>query len=388
MDILYQSCAGIDVHQSNIVVCVLHGSLTTTRPKREEEHFDTTTAGLEKCRLFLQQFKVQAVGMESTGVYWKPVWHALCEDFELILANPAHMKAIPGQKTDKKDAFWIAKLTRIGLLPRSFVPDETIQELRDLTRQRKFYVESKTREANRVHKILQSGGIKLTTYIEDIMGTSGRNLMNLLCEGEAITAQVVSKAVYTSLKKKVPALLEALDGYFSDHHCFLLLQSLELYDFYQKQITLLEERIDEYLERFQRELEILDSIPGIDRLTASVFIAEVGVDMTQFPTAAHLASWAGLCPGNNESAGKKRSTKIRHGNAYLKRCLCQSVFAARRQKDSKIAQRFFQLQSRRGSQKATIAVAHTLLKLAYHLLENNQTYYEFQEQQKRLLETS
>lgn len=158
MDVLYQSCAGIDVHQATVVVCILHGPLTSTRPKREMAQFDTTTKGLKACHDFLSQFHVEAVGMESTGVYWRPVWHELCDDFELILAQPAHMKAIPGQKTDKKDAHWIAQLTRIGLLPRSFVPDETIQELRELTRQRKHYVESRNRETNRIHKILQSGG--------------------------------------------------------------------------------------------------------------------------------------------------------------------------------------------------------------------------------------
>ncbi|WP_156807279.1 IS110 family transposase, partial [Streptococcus sp. S784/96/1] len=169
-----------DIHQAMIAVCILHGSLTSTRPKREEARFDTTTEGLQQCHDFLTSFQGQAVGIESTGVYWKLVWHALCQDFELILANPAHMKAIPGQKTDKKDAFWIAKLTRIGLLPKSFVPDERIQELREITRQRKHQVETRNRDVNRIHNILQSGGIKLTTYIEDIMGSSGRNLMTLL----------------------------------------------------------------------------------------------------------------------------------------------------------------------------------------------------------------
>ncbi len=388
MDILYKSCAGIDVHQSNIVVCVLHGSLTSTRPKREEARFDTTTSDLKDCRDFLSQFEVEAVGMESTGVYWKPVWHALCQDFELKLANPAHMKAILGHKTDKKDAFWIAKLTRIGLLPKSFVPDETIQELRDLTRQRKHFVEDRTKEVNRIHKILQSAGIKMTTYIEDIMGASGRNLMTLLCDEADIHATSVRQAVYTSLKKKVPDLLKALDGCFSEHHRFMLKQALRIYDHYQEEIQLLEERIESYLTQFQEEMEILDSIPGIDRLTASVFIAEVGTDMSQFPTAGHLASWAGLYPGKNESAGKKRSTHIRHGNAYLKRCLCQSVYAARRQKDSPIAHRFNQLKSRRGPQKATIAIAHYLLKLAYHLLSTHQTDEQVLDSRKGLLEAS
>ena len=371
MDVLYQSCAGIDVHQANIVVCILHGPLTSNRPKREMATFDTTTKGLRACHDFLSQFHVEAVGMESTGVYWRPVWHALCNDFELILAYPAHMKAIPGQKTDKKDAHWIAKLTRIGLLPRSFVPDETIQELRELTRQRKHYVESRNRETNRIHKILQSG-----------MGLSGRNLLQLLVDRTPITARIVHQSVYTSLKKKVPQLLEALDGYFSEHHRFMLKQSLEFYDFYQKQIEILENRINYYLMQYEDQVEILDSIPGIDVITASVIISEVGVDMSQFPTAGHLASWAGLCPGNNESAGKKRSTKIRHGNSYLKKCLCQAAFAVKRQKGSPLAERYYQIQSRRGPQKATIALAHQLLKIAYILLKEQMTYPEFLAQKK------
>ncbi|HFI0346312.1 TPA: IS110 family transposase [Streptococcus suis] len=270
MDVLYQSCAGIDIHQANIVVCILHGPLTSTRPKREMATFDTTTKDLHACHDFLSQFHVEAVGMESTGVYWRPVWHALCDDFELILAQQAHMKAIQGQKTDKKDAHWIAKLTRIGLLPRCFVPNETIQELRELTRQRKHYVESRNRETNRIHKILQSGGIKLTTYIEAIMGLSGRNLLQLLVDRMPITPRIVHQSVYTSLKKKVPQLLEALDGYFSDHHRFMLKQSLEIYDFFQKQIELLEEQINGYLSQYENHVEILDSIPGIDVITASM----------------------------------------------------------------------------------------------------------------------
>lgn len=382
MDVLYQSCAGIDVHQATVVVCILHGPLTSTRPKREMAQFDTTTKGLKACHDFLSQFHVEAVGMESTGVYWRPVWHELCDDFELILAQPAHMKAIPGQKTDKKDAHWIAQLTRIGLLPHSFVPDETIQELRELTRQRKHYVESRNRETNRIHKILQSGSIKLTTYIEDIMGASGRNLLQLLIDETPVTPRMIHQSVYTSLKRKVPQLLEALDGYFSAHHRFMLGQSLEIYDFYQKQIDCLEERMNGYLNLYERPVEILDSIPGIDLITASVIIAEIGVDMSQFPTAGHLASWAGLCPGNHESAGKKRSTKIRHGNSYLKRCLCQAVFAAKRQKGSPLAERYYQIQSRRGPKKATIALAHQLLKIAYILLKENLTYQEFVLQKK------
>lgn len=259
--------------------------------------------------------------------------------------------------------------------------------MRELTRQRKHHVETRNREVNRIHMILQSGGIKLTTYIEDIMGSSGRNLMNLLVKGEQITPQTIRDNVYTSLKRKVPQLEKALEGYFSEHHRFMLEESLEIYDFYQRKIHSLEERIESYLAEYEREVDILESIPGIDHITASVFLAEVGADMNQFPTVGQLSSWAGLCPGNHESAGKKKSTRIRHGNAYLKKCLCQAAFAVKRQKGSPISQRFNRLRARRGPQKATIAIAHYLLKLAYELLSTNRTYSEYY-QQKRLLETS
>ena len=262
------------------------------------------------------------------------------------------------------------------------VPQNIALSMSIKIRQRKHYVESRNRETNRIHKILQSGGIKLTTYIEDIMGASGRNLLQLLIDETPLTPRMIHQSVYTSLKRKVPQLLEALDGYFSAHHRFMLGQSLEIYDFYQKQIDCLEERINGYLNLYERPVEILDSIPGIDLITASVIIAEIEVDMSQFPTAGHLASWAGLCPGNNESAGKKRSTKIRHGNSYLKRCLCQAVFAAKKQKGSPLAERYYQIQSRRGPQKATIALAHQLLKIAYILLKENLTYQEFVLQKK------
>ncbi|WP_230307023.1 IS110 family transposase [Streptococcus sobrinus] len=303
MVILYESCAGIDIHQAMIAVCVLHGPLTTTRPKREERRFDTTTAGLTACRDFLLSLKVQAVGMESTGVYWKPVWHALVNDFELILANPVHMKSIKGQKTDKKDAHWIAKLTRIGFLPKSFVPGETIQELRELTRQRKHQVETRNREVNRIHNILQSGGIKLTTYIEDIMGASGRNLMNLLVNGEVIAPTIIKS------QEEGSATSVSFRRIFLRASSLYVRAIFRYLRFLHPTNEVLEKRIDIYLNQYDRQLDILDSIPGIDKVTASVFIAEVGIDMEQFPTPGHLASWAGLCPGNNESAGKKRSSK-------------------------------------------------------------------------------
>ncbi|EIO0086686.1 IS110 family transposase [Staphylococcus pseudintermedius] len=318
MDNVYRSCAGIDIHQNNVVACVLVGPLTSTRPKKYEATFKTTTRDLEALNHWLKSFGVEAVGMESTGVYWKPIWHALINDFKLILANPQRIKNIPGQKTDKKDAYWIAKLTRIDLIPASFVPDENIQALRNLTRQRIHYIESRNTEKNRVHKILQCGGIKLTSYIKDVFGKSGRNLLDMLMNGEVITLKKIQNSVYTSLKNKTQDLYDAMDGYLSKVDRFLLKQAMMIIDTYNEAIESIEEQIDEQLKIYEEELEVLDSIPGIDKIAASIIIAEIGDDVSQFPTANHLASWAGLCPGNNESSGKKKSTRIRKGNRYLK----------------------------------------------------------------------
>ncbi|MDE1550071.1 IS110 family transposase, partial [Jeotgalibaca caeni] len=222
MDIIYESCAGLDVHQENVVACVLTGPLTSTRPKKEMRKFSTTTKGLLEMREWLLSFRCQAVAMESTGIYWKPIWHILQDDFNLILANPRKIKNIPGHKTDRKDAEWIAKLTRIDLIPRSSVPEENFQDLRDLTRTRKRYVESVTSSKNRIHKILQTAGIKITSYVEDIFGASGRHLLQMLLNGEEATAETVEPLVYTSLKKKVPDIVQAMHGFFRPHHRFLL----------------------------------------------------------------------------------------------------------------------------------------------------------------------
>lgn len=384
MDIIYESCAGIDIHQESVVVCVLHGSLTSTRPKREERRFNTTTRDLEALNHWLKTYHVQAVGMESTGIFWRPVWHALADDFELILANPQRIKNIPGQKTDKRDAHWIAKLTRIDLIPRSFVPNEDIQELRELTRQRKHVVEARNKEKNRAHKILQSSGIKLTSFMKDLFGKSGRQLLDLLVNGERITERVIKDNVFTTLKNKTPQLLDALNGYFSKHHRFMLQQLLTMIDTYDSLIEELEKEINKHLLGYEREFEILDSIPGISAITSSVLIAEMGVDMTQFPSAKHLASWAGLCPGNNESAGKKKSTRIPKGNRYIKKCLTQAAFVASKIKGSHFQTKFKAIQSRRGPQKAVIAIAHDLLKRAYYLLSTNQTYDEYKDKQSAL----
>lgn len=391
MEYVYESCAGLDVHQNNVVACVLHGPLTSTRPKKEEKRFDTTTSGLSALKEWLSSFDCQVVAMESTGVYWKPIWHVLQADFQLILANPRKIKAIPGHKTDKKDAEWIAKLMRIDLIPTSFVPEETIQDLRDLTRSRKSLVESCNKEKNKIHKILQTAGIKMTTYIEDIFGASGRNLLEMLINGEILTEETIAANVYTSLKKKIPQLVDALNGFVRSHHRFMLEQEYDMILAYEKTIKNMEERIDQVLENYQEEVAVLDELPGIDRKAAAVIIAEIGTDMTQFPSVEHLASWAGLCPGNNESSGKRKSTHITKGNAYLKKVLCQAAFAASRSKNTKFKAHFYRIKQNRGTQKAVVATAHSLLKTIYTLLSTKQHYKEFGEdydKKKNVLEAS
>lgn len=376
MEYIYESCAGLDVHQDNVVACVLYGPLTSTRPKKEVKKFDTTTHGLNYLKEWLLGFKCEAVTMESTGVYWKPIWHVLQDDFHLILANPRKIKHIPGHKTDKKDSEWIAKLTRIDLIPQSFVPEEAIQDLRDLTRTRKNLVEARNRVKNQIHKILQTAGIKLTTYIADIFGLSGRNLLEMLINGEEVTEEKVSSLVYTSLKKKVPQIVDAMNGFLRSHHRFLLDQEYQLMLAYEKASKEMESRIDWALGVYEIDVEVLVELPGIDRKAASVIIAEIGTDISQFPSAENLASWAGLCPGNNESAGKRKSTHINKGNPFLKRVLCQAAFAASSKKDSKYKAKFYRIKQNRGSQKAIIAIAHDLLRTIYFLFSRNERYIE------------
>lgn len=336
INVNYDCCAGLDVHQGNVVACVLHGKRTSTRPKAETRTFGTTQMQLNQLADWLDSFECQAVAMESTGVFWKPIWHVLADRFEVILANPQRIKGIPGHKTDKKDARWIAKLLRLSLVPPSFVPAEAIQDLRDLTRTRKHLVESKNKQKNRIHQILQCAGIKLTTYIEDVFGKSGRNMLNLLVNGEVVTAEIVKPLVFTSLKKKTIQIVEAMNGFMRAHHRFMLGESLKIMDAFDESIASYE--------------------------------AEIGVDMSVFPDEKHLSSWAGLCPGNHESAGKRYHSHVNHGNAYLKRILCQASWAAKRAKHSDLGDFFRIKMKQRGVKKACVATAHKFLVKIYFTL--------------------
>lgn len=308
MDAIVERCAGLDVHQETVVACVMYGPLDR-KPQQETKTFGTTTKELLKLHDWLVEQRITHAAMESTGVYWKPVWNVLEDSFELLLANAQRIKNVPGRKTDVKDAAWIAQLLRCGLIEGSFVPPEEIRDLRDLTRYRRKLVNDATAEKNRIHKILQDGNIKMTTYITDIFGVSGRALLESLINGEVLETEQLQTMVKTQLKKKVPVLVEALNGRVRVHHRDMIRRHYDHLLYVEQEVAALETRIDQLIPPYEKEIELLDTVPGINRDAAASILAEIGADMSVFPTEAHLAAWGGLCPSNNESAGKKRTVE-------------------------------------------------------------------------------
>ena len=310
MDAIIERCAGLDVHRDVVVACVLAGELDK-KPKKEIKEFSTTTKGLMKLLDYLLEMKCTHVAMESTGVYWKPIWNVLeTGEMELLVANAKKIKNVPGRKTDIKDAEWIAKLLRSGLIEKSFVPTEDIRDLRDLTRLRKSLQGEKNREINRIHKILQDANMKVSTVLSDVTGETGRKILEQVIEGKAITKEWVT-TLYSGrgkgrLKASIEEMYEALNGKIRMHHRQMLKINIDQINFVEKQLIEIEKLIDEALKGKEEEIEILDSIPGIDRRAASVIIAEIGKDMSQFPSSSAISGWAGISPGNNESAGKKK----------------------------------------------------------------------------------
>ncbi len=309
MDAVLERCAGLDVHQETIVACVLFGPLDQ-KPKKEVKTFSTTTVELLALADWLEQHQCTHVAIESTGVYWKPVWNILegCS-FNLILANAHRIKNTPGRKTDVKDAEWIAQLLRCSLVEGSFVPPVEIRDLRDLTRYRKKLIQDATQEKNRIHKILQDANIKITTYISDIFGVSGRNIIESLLNGEKITVDELKKMVKTHVKKKVPQLVDALNGRLRRHHRDMIRFSWNHLMYLEKAISDVENEINHCLSPYRQEIELLSSLPGVNDTAAPIILAEIGADMSVFPTDNHLSSWAGVSPGNNESAGKKNEVE-------------------------------------------------------------------------------
>jgi len=374
MERLIERVCGLDVHKQTVAACVRVPGSKSAR-EQHVQTFGTTAAELLVLRDWLEAHGVTHVAMESTGVYWKPIYYVLEERFTCLLVNAAHVKQVPGRKTDVQDCVWIAQLLEHGLLRGSFVPPAPIRELRDLTRYRKVLIQDRTREANRLHKFLEDAGIKLASVATDILGVSGRAMLEALVRGTT-DPEVLADLARGKLRAKLPALRQALTGRFRAHHAFLVSQLLAHLDYLDETITTLSERIEEVIVPFADELARLDTIHGVGRRTAEVLIAELGVDMNQFPSDRHLASWAGLCPGNNESAGKHKSGKTRRGNRWLRAALTEAALAAVRTSNSAFTARYRRIMRHRGHKKAVLAVAHAMLVTAYHLLARQTTYHE------------
>jgi transposase len=434
MEVLHPHCAGLDVHKQSMMAAVRHAQ-DGGKSKKEVRRYGTTTAQILELADWMETEGVTHVALESTGVYWKPIYNLLEGRFELLLVNPQHIKQVPGRKTDVKDCEWIAELLALGLLRPSFVPPRPLRELRDLTRHRVQVVEEKTRVANRIQKVLEDANIKLSSVASNPLGVSGRAILGSLLQGHD-DAEELSDLARGALRKKLPELREALAGRVTEHHRFMLSTLMEHLAFLEEQEGHLSRRIEEVMRQadataaapqapeppdrgpwaasgtlcaapssklqvaseppsseepaaqpqpqreaqpppsFDEALKLLVAIPGVDVRTAQCVLAEIGTDMSQFPSAACLASWAGLCPGNDQSAGKRKDGKTRKGNRWLRRALGQAAWAASASKKSYLAAQFRRLCARRGKARAIVAVAHTLLGITYYLLKTGAQYVE------------
>ena len=374
MEVLHPHCAGLDVHKDTVVAAVRHMAGGTV--KREVRTFKTTTKDLMALSEWLSGEGCTHIAMEATGIYWKPVWHILGDgEFALVLANAAHVKNVPGRKTDVNDATWLADLMAHGLIRGSFVPDAHTQELRALLRTRKQFVRERSSHIQRMQKALEDANIKLDSALSDIIGLSGRAMIEALIAGESDPATLAGLA-HRRVKAPPEALREALRGRVTKHHRFLLQLHLRQIDAIDATISQIDREVDTYVEPFHAEITLLTTIPGVSDLSARVIIAEIGNDMSRFPTEGHLISWAGLCPRNDVSAGKRRSTRMRKGAAWLKTTLIQCAWAGARKKDSYLQAQFHRLRSRRGAKKAIGAVAASILTAAYHMLAHGTLYQD------------
>lgn len=373
MDVLIDRCAGLDVHQATVVATVRYpgspGRASVT------ETFGTMAADLLALREWLQAYGVTHVALESTGVYWKPMYYLLEDGFTLLLINMQTLKHVPGRKTDVRDSEWLAQLLECGLLKASFVPPPVIRELRDLTRYRLQQVRERAREVNRLCKVLEDSNLKLTSVLTDVMGVSGRAMLTALVQGTTDPV-VLADLARGRLRKKLPELRRALAGRFRRHHAFLVEQILAKIDYLDEALERLNAEIDARLAPFEPMLTRLDTIPGVDRIAAIGIVAESGGDMRHFATAGHLCSWAAVCPGQNESAGKRRSGKTRKGNQYLRGQLIQGALGAIHSKGTALQARYHRVKRHRGHKKAVVAVAHQMLEIAYYVMRDGVTYQE------------
>jgi transposase len=374
MDIIYENVAGLDVHQKTVMVCVRKiqpqgGTLEEVRT------FGTMTRDLLELSDWLASKDVTHVAMESTGVLWKPVWNILEGGFQLLLVNPRELKQVPGRKSDVRDCQWIAHLLQCGLLRSSFVAPRAQRELRDLTRHRTQLLAEQGRAANRIHKILEDANIKLSAVATDILGKSGRAMLRALVAGERDPAKLAELAL-GRLRGKIPDLRSALQGHFTEHHCFILRHLLDQIDYLEGQIEQFSSRIESCLRPLltDEQMERLDAIPGVNRRTVENVVVEIGADMSQFPDEDHLSAWAGMSPGNEESAGKRSRSRTTKGNRWLRRALTEAAWAASHTKGSYLGARYRRLAPRRGKKRALIAVGHTILSIFYHLLKDEVEY--------------
>jgi len=365
--VVYPRCAGIDIHKESMTVCVIVDRQDGSTPEYQKRKLATHTEGIRELSTWLEQCQVTDVGMESTGVYGKPVWNALEGKWGLHLCNPQHMRAIPGAKTDMRDGTRVGELLAYGKLPESFIPPQWQRELRDLRRLRARFTQETTRAGNRILKVLEDAQIKRDCVASDALGVTGRRILNRLVEGETDAGKLAELAV-GKLKKKKAQLQQALAGNFTEHHRFQVRLLLTMIAEYEEKIFQMDRRIDQYLEPYAEMVHRLDTIPGVDPLAAATILAEIGPEMSHWEDPRKLASWSCLCPGNCESAGKRLSGRTRQGNRWLRRAFCQMAWAATRKKNSYFKTQYRRLAGRRGKQRALLAVAHTWITVVYHLL--------------------
>lgn len=374
MEVLYTRCCGLDIHKKSVVACLIITE-PGQKPVKETRTFRTMTADLLALADWLSDMGCTHVAMESTGVYWRPIYNLMEGLFELLLVNAQHIKAVPGRQTDVKDADWIAELLRHGLLRGSFVPSRPQRQLRELTRHRTTLVQERARTINRMQNVLEDANIKLASVVTDIRGVSARSMLEALIAGER-DLSVMAELARGRMRSKRAELEEALRGHFLPHHSFLLTEHLSHIDYLDEAIDRVSQAIEEHLADEQEAIALLDTIPGVSQRTAEILIAEIGTDMSRFPSAKHLASWAGMCPGHHESAGKRLSGKTRKGSRWLRQVLVEIAHVAAKTKETYLAAQYRRIAARRGKKRALVALGHTVLGIAYQLLTRQQPYHD------------